>query len=300
MIRHTISHDHHYIPQCYLKGFCRTDGTFDVYDKRYKQFRKAPQTPATAFYEKQRNTIKFRGQRTDKIEKLYSGLESGIANLFALIRNGMSSSQLLNVEGIYLLKLHIAIQFWRLPRFDEFADQYLLSRTPTQLEQLCSVCKPQILPAHDVFELIQADAGFRHYFRSFWLPLGTFELNKPISENMEWLILDMENPSEWSNHLCCDAPFIFEHPNDLLHFSGQFIFPLTNSRLLVSRHRTNKAPSFEPILSTKISILLYLQAKQYVATSNRSYLEKIIEFSEIYIGTDGIKRLQNEVLGYLK
>jgi hypothetical protein len=299
MSRHITSFDHHYIPQCYLKGFCRADGTFDVYDKRYGKFKKAPQSPATVFFEKQRNTIKFRGQRTDKIEKMYSRLEGDIARLFDLIRKGISSDTLLNSEGVYLLKLHMAIQFWRLPRFDEYADQYLRTRTLTEIEHFCTVTKPPI-PSQKTFELIQSDVGFRHYFRSFWLPLCTFGLNRPIPDAMKWIILDVERPNEWSNHLCCDAPFIFGSPEDLSQFSGPFIFPLSNSRLLVSRRRSNATPSFDPAMSTKISILSYLQAMRYVATSNRDYLEKIIELSELYTGTSGIKRVQSEVLAYLE
>lgn len=293
------SFDHHYIPRLYLKGFCRSDGTLDVYDKLYGKFRKSPQSPATAFFEKGRNTIKFRGQRTDHIEKLYSGLETGFGQLFNLIRNGINSDQLFNPDGIRLLKQYIAIQFWRLPRLDEFADQYLRTRTLTEIEHFCTVTKPPI-PSQKTFELIQSDAGFRHYFRSFILPLCTFDLNRPIPDAMKWIILDVENPNEWSNHLCCDVPFIFGSPENLLQFSGPFIFPLSNTKLLVSKAKTNTAASFDPTMSTKISILLYLQARRYIATSNRGYLEKIMEFSESYAGMTGIVRLQSEVLAYVE
>jgi len=53
-------------------------------------------------------------------------------------------------------------------------------------------------------------------------------------------------------------------------------------------------------MSTRISILLYLQTRKYVATSNKSHLEKIIELSESYTGTTGIMRLQSELLGYIE
>lgn len=117
---------------------------------------------------------------------------------------------------------------------------------------------------------------------------------------MKWIILDVERSNEWSNHLCCDAPFIFENPENFLKFSGPFIFPLSNSKLLVSKPKINTTSSFEPILSTKVSILFYLQAMRYVAASSREYLEKIIEFSELYTDMERIIRLQNEVLAYIK
>ena len=296
----SLSHDHHYIPQCYLKGFCRADRTFDVYDKHYSKFKKRPQSPATSFFERDRNNILFRGERSDQLEKLYSRLESGIGRLFNHIRSGVSGESLLQPEGVYLLKIHMAVQFWRLPRIDEFADRYLLSRTPAELEGLCSVVRPAVLPSERLYELVQSDKGFRHYFRSFWLPLATFELSKQVPEGMSWVLLDVEDPARWSNHLCSDNPFIFLEPTNLLAFSGPFIFPLSSSRLLVARPLSNSSPSYSPSLSTRISMLLYLQATRYVAAASRPYLERILEFSESYSGSTGLRRLEGEVLGFLR
>ncbi|WP_416208491.1 DUF4238 domain-containing protein [Fodinibius sp.] len=50
-----LSRKHHYIPQFYLKGFCRRDNTFSVYDKEYDHFRNDPQTPASNFFERYQN-----------------------------------------------------------------------------------------------------------------------------------------------------------------------------------------------------------------------------------------------------
>lgn len=293
------SFKHHYIPQFYLEGFCRSDGTFDIYDKEYGKFKKTPQSPATVFFEKGKNTIKFRGQHTDYIEKLYSGLESVFSQLFNLIREGICSETLLNSDGVRLLKQYMAIQFWRLPRLDEYADQYLKTLSLAEIEHICTVTNPP-LPSQMIFKLIHSDAGFRHYFRCFILPLCTFDLNRAIPDAMRWVILDVEKPNEWSNLLCCDAPFIFDNPENLLQFTGSFIFPLSSSKLLVSKPQINTTSSFDPIMSTKISILFYLQARRYVAASNREYLEKIIEFSKLYAGRPGTIRLQSEVLAFVQ
>lgn len=293
------SFKHHYIPQFYLEGFCRSDGTFDIYDKAYGKFKKTPQSPATGFFEKGKNTIKFRGYHTDHIEKLYSGLESAFSQLFNLIREVICSETLLNSDGVRLLKQYMAIQFWRLPSLDEYADQYLKTLSLAEIEHICMVTKPS-LSFQKTFELIHSDAGFRHYFRCFILPLFTFDLNRPIPDAMRWVILDVERSNEWSNQLCCDAPFIFDNPENLLQFTGPFIFPLSSSKLLVSKPQTNTTSSFDPIMSTKISILFYLQGRRYVASSNREYLEKIIEFSKLYAGKEGIMRLQREVLAYVQ
>jgi Protein of unknown function (DUF4238) len=288
--------NHHYIPQFYLKGFCRSDGTFDVYDKQHGRFRAAPQSPATAFFEKRKNTIKFRGQWTDQIEKQYAGFETSFSQLFNLIREGANSDTLINPEYAYFIKLHIAIQYWRLPINDEIVDIFFNTLTLAEIEHICTVTNPP-MPSQKIFDLLQSDAGTRHYFRCFILPLVTFNLNRPIPDAMKWVILDLES----SNNLCSDAPFIFfGKPNNLTEFSGPFIFPLSNSRLLISKPRSNITLSFDPAMSTRISILLYLQTKKYVATSNKSYLEEIIELSESYSSIDGIQRLQSEVLAYVE
>lgn len=293
------STNHHYIPKYYLKGFCRPDGTFDVYDKKYRKFKKAPQSPTTAFFERNRNTIKFKGQRTDEIEKIYARLENDISQLFDLIRKDTNTDILLSSDGIYLLKLHIAIQFWRLPKCDNFANQYLKTRTLKEIDHLTSIVKPKLMTSQQVSELIQGDNGFRHYFRSFWLPLGTFNLTRSVPDTFKWSILDISKPSEWSNHLCSDFPFILNRPEDIFGFSGVFVFPLSNCRILVSKSISNTNSSFDPIFSTKLSILLFLQTNQYIATSNRDYLEKVIELSESYSGLNGIEQLRNDIFSYL-
>lgn len=295
---HTGSKNHHYIPQYFLRGFCRDDGTFDVYDKQYSEFKKAPQSPATIFFERKRNTVKFRGQWTDKIENLYSGLDTPLSQLFQLIQSGAKSIHISDPDYTKLLKIHIATQFWRLPRIDNFAEYYMKSRTLEQLSHICSVCTPA--PSEQVaFDLIQNDSGFRKYFRSFWLPLATFDLNRQIPDNMQWHILDVEDGSQWSNHLCSDGLFIFAKPDGFLNFSAPFIFPLTKSRLLIARRRSKPFSSLDPIVSTKISILLFIQAQRYVVTPNKSYLEKIIEFSTEYSSENGRLLLQREILDIL-
>jgi hypothetical protein len=282
---HTGSKDHHYVPQYFLKGFCREDGTFDVYDKQYRKFKKAPQSPATVFFERKRNTVKFRGQWTDKIESLYSAFDAPLSQLFQLIQAGAESSEILEPDHIRLLKIHIAIQFWRLPRIDSFAEYYMKSRSLEQISHICSICIPP--PSeHVAFDLLQQDSGFRKYFKSFWLPLATFDLNRPIPDNIQW-------------HICSDSLFIFADPNGFLNFSAPFIFPLTKSRLLVARRRSKPFSSLDPIVSTKISILLYIQAQRYVATFSKSYLEKIIEFSADYSTENGKLLLQREILDLL-
>lgn len=293
------SRKHHYIPQFHLENFCRPDGTFEVYDKKYSKFKKSPQSPATVFFEKDKYTIKLNDINTDVIEQLYSGLETAFSQLFQLIKNGISQTELFNSDGVSLLKKYLAIQFWRLPILDEFAEQFILSLTPNQIKQYCQITTHS-LPDKEIFDLIQKDAGFRHFFRCFILPLCTFSLNSQIPDNMNWVILDVEDPQLWSNNLISDTPLIFKKPENMFNFSGPFIFPLSNTKLLVSKSPLNSEVSYDPIFSTKISIYFFLQAKEYIVATNRGYLEQIIKLSESYKSAEEISNLLDEIMKYIE
>lgn len=293
------SHKHHYIPQFYLRNFCRPDGQFEVYDKKYSQFKNSPQSPATVFFENNRNTIRRDGVKTDVIEKFYSGLETAFSQLFGILNNTIGQTVLLNVENISILRKYLAIQFWRLPILDKFAEDFIMSLTLDEIKQYCQVTTPP-LNHNEVFERIQIDDRFRYYFRSFMLPLCTFSLNGQLSNNIRWVVLDVEEPNAWSNILCSDTPFIFRSPEKLLNFSGPFIFPLSNKKLLVSTCAIATNLSLDPVFSTKVAIYLFLQADRYIVATDRNYLEKIIEFSKLYEGVVGFSKLQNEVLEFIE
>lgn len=175
-----LSSDHHYIPQFYLRGFCRSDGTFDVYDKLHQTFKKSPQTPAKIFFEKNKNTIKYRDRKTDQIEFFYSTLESSFSQLFKLINSDDNAITILNSEAISLLQKYLAIQFWRLPIVDDFANHYILSRTQADIDHICTITSPP-LPSEKIYSLINTDLGFRHYFRCFVLPKNSSSVSFSIN-----------------------------------------------------------------------------------------------------------------------
>ncbi|EUJ11669.1 hypothetical protein Meth11DRAFT_2515 [Methylophilaceae bacterium 11] len=293
------SHKHHYIPQFYLRNFCRPDGTFEVYDKKYSHFKSGPQSPATVFFAKNRNTIRRNGMKTDAIEKIYAELETTYSQLFGIVNNGVDQFALLNADGISILRKYLAIQFWRLPILDEFAEHFMLSRTLDEIEQYCQVAMPP-LTHNEVFERIKKDGGFRYFFRCFVLPLCTFKLDGQLPDNIRWVILDVDKANGWSNILCSDTPFIFKNPEKLFNFSGTFIFPLSNTKLLVSKNRSDINLSLDPIFSTKMAVYFFLQADRYIVATDRDYLEKIIEFSKLYEGAAGFSKLQNEVFEFIE
>lgn len=149
--------------------------------------------------------------------------------------------------------------------------------------------------------LLKTDAGFRHYFRSFWLPLLTFDLSKVPREGARWRVLDVEDPKEWANHLCCDAPLVFGPLQSLFNFDPPFAMPLSKSKLLVSSIEHPERVELPPQFSTSLAMLLFLQSERYIATADREFLTKVMDLCHgYYPGSEGERILRGETLAYLE
>ena len=191
-------------------------------------------------------------------------------------------------------------QFWRLPCFNQYAAEFLSHQSVEAIADICSRIPraPSVSP-EAITKLLAEDPGFRHYFRSFWLPLGTADLRRCIPDSVEWRILDVAQPSGWSNFLCSDSPFVCAEPSTFLRFNSPFAFPLSASRLLVSRRRTAARDAYDPIFSTKIATLSFCQATRYVAGTSREFMAQVLDFSAAYSDDSAVSRLREEVLTHL-
>ena len=292
--------NHHYIPKFYLKGFTDLTGKLQVFDKTHNKFKKNKQTPKTIFFEKNRNTIKFKGIQTDKIEKLYANLESGFGQLFDLIRNGISEEEIISEQGIYLLKLFIAIQFWRLPTFDSFAKNYIKNIDLSKFNERMTVNNIPIGEKENIQNLINNDKGFRHYFRSFILPLLVFDTKVREHDYKCWKLHTVSNKfSNWDNILTCDKPFIVENISEIFGFKSKLIFPLSKTQFISYSPKPINCSDLPPIFSSKLSIAMYAQSQRYLVGANRNYMQQIIDiYYESYDKID-ITKLQKEIFAYI-
>lgn len=292
--------NHHYIPQLYLKGFTASNGRLQIFDKKRANFKKDKQTPKTVFFEKHRNTIQFNGVSTDKIEKLYSYIESPFGIFFELIRNGISSNGLISEQGIYLLKLFLAFQFWRMPLVDNFAENYVKNIDLNRFGERITVGGVPIGKVSKIRELIDTDEGFRHYFRSLVLPLLTFDLRVHEHDYNFWKLHTVSSEcSNWDNVITGDNPIIVENLGEIFAFNSKLIFPLSKTQIVTYSPNSKNYQELPPIFSSKLSMVIYAQSQQYLAGANRSYMEEIIDlFKEIY-GEDNILKLRQELFDHI-
>lgn len=108
------SRRHHYIPKFFIKNFTDDDGLLYIYNKEKDSILKNRQSPKGIFFEMDRNTVDFSGQKLDQLEKVYSELDSELAKdyLNALERKIVTPEELVSITLLAnLLK-------WRVPNRD--------------------------------------------------------------------------------------------------------------------------------------------------------------------------------------
>lgn len=292
--------NHHYIPQMYLKGFTASNGKLQVFDKSFNHFKKDKQTPKTVFFAKHRNTIEFNGVQTDKIEKMYSTIESSFGEFFELIRAGISYDVLISEKGIYLLKLYTAIQFWRMPLVDDFAENFVKNIDLTKYGERITINGVPLGEVDSIRRLIKSDKGFRHYFRSFFLPVLTFDLQVHEHDYECWKMHTTSTEfSGWDNILTGDNPLVVENLDEIFAFNSKLIFPLSKTQIVTFSPKSIDCKELPPIFTSKLSMAMYAQSQKYLAGANRSYIRKVIDlYREIY-AKDDISKLRQELFKYI-
>lgn len=295
--------NHHYIPQFYLKGFVSDCGILAVYDKKFGVFKKDRQTPKTVFFSKRRNTIEeMNGIKPDIIEELYGIFDNKFAEFFNQIRNGLlSTDDILSDLGLRVIKIYIAIQFWRLPIFDSFSENYVKNLDLKKFGKRITINGLNIGEIDWVEKFIRKNHDSRHYFRSLILPFLQFNIGVRDNERDYWNIYDIEPDDEgYYNLLCSDNPIVAENIIDIFNFKGKFIFPLSKTKLLVFNEDRIKAKRLGPAFSVKLSMITYAQANRYIAGANNKYISKVINLFHQYYGFDKVVQLKYELFSHLK
>ena len=292
--------NHHYIPQLYLKGFTADNGRLQVFDKAIHKFKKDKQTPRTILFEKNRNTIEVKGVLTDKLEKFYLVLESPFGEFFNYVRKGISQDELISKDGIYLLKQFVATQFWRMPLLDPFADDYILQLDLNRFGSRITVNGCPLGQVDEINRLIKTDKGFRHYFRSFYLPALMFDSQVHDHDFHCWRLHTVSaEDSGWDNFLTSDNPLIVENIIDMFAFKSKLILPLSKTQLVTYSPSGKNNCDFPPIFSTKLAMVMHSQSQKYLVGANREYMENIIELQERVYGADAVVKLRHEIFEYI-
>jgi hypothetical protein len=262
---------HHYIPIYYLKEFADDDGKFHVYDVLNMQIKPIKQSPKQIGFEWDRNVTDFNGTKTDEVEtKFYQHIDNYISRKYKeLIK---SNQQTTISEADYLNLQHLAISlYFRNPIFDNKIEQIIKESSVSDFGLENEILKSEyfietlrtILPAWKLYQL--PDCKIKRFRLSY----------KPDSQKNKTII--------------SDCPIIFNTdspPKDDI-FECEFILPISSKITLYYTNNVITSFRLEPEDFIKVHLLLIKQARSFVASNDKEYLNNLVnvsnQFSENYL-----------------
>ena len=263
---------HHYIPKFYLRGFTDSDNAFYVYDKKLDKLWKS--NPENSFFEKFRNSAFDRHLDTQEMaisdypEHLISDYDNQAAQAIADIRNSNPNDFVLTDERLYKVRLFIASLFWRSPANDHIREEFIRTNSFQDMgfrfqdkDGNRDISAENVIFASDIFKKLYP-----------WvLPRVSFQKNNVKLNASEWKLLYKKE----TFHIITDNPVIHPPFKNFSFLHEDIIFPVSATRLLVSTKKY--IPHIPPpVFSLRVDLLLFLRAYRLVASSDKKYLEWLI------------------------
>ena len=280
---------HHYLPEFYLRGFANDSGRIAIYDCKKGRVKKGEYPPSTHFFQKNRNTVKFKEKENLVLEDLYSSADNRHSRLFQFIQDYKGAPTLSN-EQMSLLQEFVLGIFWRLPANDKYYDENL-SRNPafTKIIQVVDV------------ETGIVDDKVTNEFRKFEPFLKSMRALAPF-----FSILNSRKSFDFKNwriayhpngfNFCSDNPIIIKEDNVKDILETDFIMPLTKYHTLIRTLKTHSIETMPPILVANTHCLIFKQSINYCGASRRDYLESMSKIAQNYRSED-LKKSIFEFLG---
>ena len=269
-----LSKRHHYIPQYYLRGFTNSDKKFYLYEVQKDKIDKNPHSTNSVFFEKNRNTIRYKGMVSDVIEQEYARLDTTFSHLFKEIENGVAEDELFAPNILIAIKQFFALFLCRLPIIDRDIGFILDKLDFSKTRNIITVNGVNSLSQEKTKKMLAEDKDFRYFFRCFILPILIFDYMS--KDNGRWYLFQMKDARQ--KHLCCDIPILIKNDDllKLLSFDTDFIFPISKSKLLVhSMKKDICKEKISPLFYVKVDLLLFWKAQKYVVCPDEEYLKDI-------------------------
>jgi Protein of unknown function (DUF4238) len=262
----TLSHRHHFIPEFFIKGFISPSKMLWVYDKTTDRISTKPRSPKSIFFEPNRNTISVAGQEIDIIETtIFKYLDNLLAKRFKIIQES-PIEEIHDNELIGCIDVMAATMYYRTPSTENLIDKFPqenLEKTTSAFikETITGISKLQI-SENDKNKLINCVLPFIN---------SPFFGETIISKPGYFKILEIKNP----HFILSDNPILYETlPKNFEDLTYSIIFPLTSNRIFYGIK--SKTYSLNVKIIKSINLLLAIQAKTYFASSDKVFLEAVV------------------------
>lgn len=263
----SVSRRHHYIPQFLASNFTDVDGVLFVYNKDEDRIVSKKQSPKAMFFEKDRNTVEFNGQKLDDLEKLYSVLDDKISRHL----RSVLTSKTISPEQVVSIALLASQLKWRVPNADEAFNKIKEGLTQEDLAISITAKDQNLNVDEEAIKFIENSEIFRETKRVL--------LSMPPFLN-EQSLLEIHNNSFINTNpnfpaLIGDAP-VLEKPNTDWRRIEDFIFPLSSSDTLIFKKGTKKE-IVSPLFYFQRDMATIKASTKYVGCKSKDHLEKIVK-----------------------
>jgi Protein of unknown function (DUF4238) len=291
----------HYIPVFYLKNFTNDKNHFFVFDKKskWKSNEITLRSPNNICFEWDRNTL-FLGDKayTNLEKKTYGYFDNLHAETFKLLVESEYDRFPWSLRTVGDLEFFIPLLYWRSPTSD--SDFTFKASNHDFIEQL----RLKGINRSDKSEA-KFDAEFRQQFANDininkairpLMAYSTFGKPHKIYDKLEWRIIYGKNKGV---NLTSDNPIIFQkQPQMFDDFRSSLILPVSSNKSLI---RVNEKVSFNYCHESFLQdILIFHQAKRYVISSDKEYLQNIAKEYKVFEKLGTINLFRDYAFEYYK
>ena len=289
------SKKHHYLPRFYLKGFADADNRFYVLDKASGKIWQS--TPEQSFCENRRNTGAICDIRTKEViytdfaEEALSRIDNRAALVFQEIAASSAKGFDFNVERTYAIRTLLASIFWRTPANDELRNEIIFSTSFAELGfGIHDEITGKRMPEQE--EHLKQIEIWQKLYPMLLTTTAFLPRNSPFNFP-DWRLYYREEGA----CLISDNPIIFRDFKGVSSLHGELISPISRKNILVSTPSC-KTPVLPKLFSLKLDLLLFHNAKQYVASARKHYLELMAEEAPKLISDEWYRSTVKEMFAY--
>jgi len=287
---------HHYLPQFYLKKFCK-NGLFWVYDRTNNEYRQ--QTPVNTCVKKKYYTaIGPDGITHNKIESILADIEGKTKHIIEKINRKI----LIDLEDKCILAIFVAFLHYRVPEFEmeinelteKFYKRYSKLAIPNEkvaeiiIKQFVNTENRENLSPKELLAFVK-NGNYRikfsreHSLRYMFFLASELPL---IFIQMDWQFL---YSSKNSSFITSDNPFIVNRPQN---YNGPYgigtkgakkLIPLNSKVCLVMGDKgesliNRQIPSKDV---RNINNRIAIECNRFLISKDKSLLEKLVKISKI-------------------
>ena len=280
---------HHYIPKFFTKNFTDSDGLLFVYNKIENKILSSKKSPKSVFYEWDRNTSNFSGDKLDNLEDLYSALDSEIAIDVSNVLKTMTISPE-ELTSIALLACQLK---WRVPKIDSEFNRIKEDLSQEDLGIKITVKDKSIPIDQSTIKQIEGSDFFKETKRVLLSILPFLNETKLLEIHNNSFI--QSNPLYPS--LIGDCP-VLEKDNSDIYQIEDFIFPLSSSDTFIYKKGTNKGIN-SGLFFFHRDLLIIESSSEYVGCKSKEHLEKIVEMYNVVKSENKLEGLSKNIFYYI-